>query len=115
MSRAAGARGEDLAAEWLEAKGWSILVRNLRSRWGEIDIVATRGQDLAFVEVKSWNVLGKDSLEQSVGAVKQRRIRMTAEWYLARRGDLGALRPRFDVLFVRGGAVSAADHIEGAF
>ena len=115
MSHVAGVRGEDRAAAWLAGEGWSILARNVRSRWGEIDIVAARGKDLAFVEVKSWNALGKESLEQSVGPRKQWRIRRTAEWYLAGRRDLGALRPRFDVLFVKGGAVSAADHIEGAF
>ncbi len=104
-----------MAAEYLAGNGYRIIGRNVRSRWGEIDIVASRGADLVFVEVKSWSALGKDSLEQSIGATKQRRIRRTAEWFLSQRRELVELRPRFDVLFIRGGLTPVFDHIEGAF
>jgi putative endonuclease len=110
-----GARGEERAAAYLVEQGYSIVGRNVRSRWGEIDIVASRGTDLAFVEVKTWDALGKECLERSIGAPKQRRIRKTAEWFLLANRELGALRPRFDVLFLKGEPVSVEDHIEGAF
>jgi putative endonuclease len=110
-----GARGEQMAAEYLVGAGYQIIGRNVRSRWGEIDIVASRGADLAFVEVKSWRSLEKESLEQSIGATKQRRIRRTAEWFLSGRRELGGLQPRFDVLFIRGDLTPVVDHIEGAF
>lgn len=104
-----------MAAEYLVGNGYQIVGRNVRSRWGEVDIVASRGADLAFVEVKNWSALGKDSLEQSIGARKQWRIRRTAEWFLSERRELGGLRPRFDVLLIRGDRAPVVDHIEGAF
>ena len=54
-----GKFGEDLAARYLENHGCKILERNYRKKWGEIDIVASEGDELIFVEVKSqkerWN------------------------------------------------------------
>ncbi len=59
--------GEDLAAIWLKNHGFSILERNYRKKWGEIDIVA-RGTDkiVHFIEVKSVSHETKEDLESSV-------------------------------------------------
>jgi hypothetical protein len=46
-----GALGERLAAEHLIRRGFRIVERNYRTRWGELDIVAFDGQTLAFCEV----------------------------------------------------------------
>jgi putative endonuclease len=48
-----GSAGETVAADWLQQNGYTVLVRNFR--WGktEIDIVATRGEWLHIVEVKT--------------------------------------------------------------
>ena len=48
-----GRVGEDLAAEWLEARGWTVVARRLRTKVGEIDLVARRNALTAFVEVKT--------------------------------------------------------------
>ncbi len=48
-----GRLGEDLAAEFLQKKGYSILERNFRKGYGEIDIVALKDKILVFVEVKT--------------------------------------------------------------
>ena len=48
-----GQKGEDEAAKYLKAKGFSILDRNYRKPWGELDIVAKKGEWLYFVEVKT--------------------------------------------------------------
>ena len=48
-----GKLGEDIACRFLEQKGFKIIDRNYRKKWGEIDIVAKQGQKLHFVEVKS--------------------------------------------------------------
>ena len=110
-----GAKGEQMAADYLIRSGYDIVARNVRSRWGEVDIIASRGEDLAFVEVKSWSTLDKENLAQSIGAVKQRRIRSTAQSFLARRPELRERRIRFDVIFIPGGGDAGVDHMEGAF
>ena len=48
-----GNKGETLVTEYLERKGYKILSRNYRSKWGEIDIVAKINQIVVFVEVKT--------------------------------------------------------------
>ena len=52
-AEAEGRRAETLAAWYLRLKGWRILARRLRTRAGEVDLVARRGRTLAFVEVKA--------------------------------------------------------------
>jgi len=48
-----GEIGEDLAAKYLKRKGYKIIQRNYREKWGEIDIIAQKKNDLVFVEVKT--------------------------------------------------------------
>jgi Holliday junction resolvase-like predicted endonuclease len=48
-----GNRGETLACEFLQKKGYKILQRNYRSKWGEVDIIAKINQMVVFVEVKT--------------------------------------------------------------
>ena len=52
-AEAAGRRGERIAGWWLRLKGWRILARRVRTPAGEVDIVARRGNLIAFVEVKA--------------------------------------------------------------
>jgi putative endonuclease len=113
-TRARGTAGEDRAATYLAGKGYEILARNFRSRRGEVDIVARRGDTVAFVEVKCWGVFGQGDLEYSVGGGKQRRIVAAARWFLARRAEGAGKRLRFDVILVPGGS-GEIRHIEDAF
>ena len=92
-----GAWGEQLAAEHMEAAGYRILARNFRSRFGEIDIIARRGNILAFVEVKLRKDASHGEAREFVTAAKQQRLRMTAEYYLAARPWAQELQARFDV------------------
>ena len=48
-----GAKGEEVATKWLENKGFSIIDRNYRKKWGELDIVAEKKGLIHFVEVKT--------------------------------------------------------------
>ncbi|RXR28804.1 YraN family protein [Sphingobium fluviale] len=48
-----GRQGERIAAWWLRLKGWQILARRVKTRAGEIDIIARRGGLVIFVEVKA--------------------------------------------------------------
>ena len=51
-TREAGDRGEAMAAEYLRENGYEILASQFRCRFGEIDLIARRGDILCFVEVK---------------------------------------------------------------
>src|ERR1041384_519690 len=79
--RSVGQRGEDIAADYLRGKGYRVLQRNVRSRYGEIDIVAALGDCLVFVEVRTVQT-GHVIPEESVGPRKQRQIGNLAIRYL---------------------------------
>jgi putative endonuclease len=102
---ARGREGEDVAAAFLEAEGWSIVGRNVRWKGGEIDIAAARDGIIAFAEVKSWESLGPESLERAIGSDKRRKIVETAKIFLSRHREYNDWTVRFDVILVRGGAV----------
>ena len=109
-----GPIGETIAAVYLSRHGYRVLDRNVRTRRGEIDLVARRGDDLVFVEVKSWRRVPVEGLEHAVDRRKQQRILSVARAYAARNAArCRGLRQRFDVILVRGGEV--AHHVEGAF
>src|SRR5947207_11700930 len=77
-----GRAGERLAAERLVACGYSILERNFRCRYGEIDIVAEEGQELVFIEVKTRRGARYGLPEEAVTTRKQRTIIQVASYYL---------------------------------
>jgi putative endonuclease len=102
---AKGRLGEEEAALFLEAEGWSIVARNYRWRGGEVDLVASLDGVLAFVEVKNWDSAGPEDLERAIGRDKRRRIVETAKIFLSRNRQYNDWSVRFDVILVRGGAV----------
>ncbi len=117
-----GRRGEDLAAGYLESKGYVVLDRNYRFERAEIDIVCYQpgpvpenGGDIVFVEVKARSGTGFGRPEEAVGDAKQRQIVHAARAYLYERQLEGA-PCRFDVVAIldRGGAPSF-EHFESAF
>lgn len=107
-----GLQGEEAAARYLSSRGYEVLARNFRSRRGEVDLIIRRDDTLAFVEVKSWDAYGADSLEYAIDARKQRRIREAGSFFVFRHPHLAALSMRFDVLLVRPDGI---DHLENAF
>jgi putative endonuclease len=109
--QALGIRGENLAVDELERRGYAILARRYRTRHGEIDIVARDGETIVFVEVKAKDTAEFGSAAEAVGARKQRRIVSMAVDYLARH-RLTAKPCRFDVVAIDG---SALTYYKGAF
>ena len=77
-----GRLGEDLAAQHLRKAGYQILERNVRSRYGEIDLVAEDEQDLVFVEVKTRRGTAFGRPEEAVTPSKQRKLMEIATYYL---------------------------------
>jgi putative endonuclease len=77
-----GKEGEELAARWLKEKGYEILHRNWRHSHYEIDIVATKGTYLHFVEVKARNYSSFGYPEDSVTKKKFKHLQKAADEYL---------------------------------
>ena len=110
-----GRIGESLAATYLTQRGWRIVERNVRFREGEIDIVASREDVLAFVEVKTRRSTAFGSPAEAVTVRKQRTIRALASRYLTERRP-GARIVRFDVVDIaRDHGHFVVTHIESAF
>lgn len=80
MSRAVGDAAEERAAAFLRSEGFRIVDRNVSSRFGEIDILAMRGDVLHVVEVKSAPTF--DQAAANITPAKIRKILMTAETYM---------------------------------
>lgn len=115
--RSLGRLGEDEAARFLRKRGFVILDRNVRSRLGEIDLVAREGGTLVFVEVKARREGEGDPPQSGVTPAKQARLGRLALAYLKAK-RLGEIRCRFDVVAVTlngNGRVAAIRHIPGAF
>ena len=83
-----GRRGEQLAARYLEARGYRIVARNYHCSLGEVDLVALDGDCLVFVEVRTRRGDDWGTPEESVSAVKQRKLVQVAEHYLAEHNVL---------------------------
>jgi putative endonuclease len=112
-----GLAGEAAAVAWLAARGYEILARNVRTRFGEIDLVARQGALVVFVEVKSRSSVAFGHPVEAVPLPKQRRLAHLAAAFVRRRG-LEGLQVRFDVVAVSlgaGGAPHGVEHIPDAF
>jgi putative endonuclease len=101
-----GKLGEDLACGELTRRGYAILARRYRTRFGEIDIVAEDAGVVVFVEVKARKTRRQGSAAEAVTRWKQRRIGAMALDYLAWTNRVHD-RCRFDVVAIDGVATAA--------
>jgi len=111
--RQIGAEYERIAAEYLENKGYQILIRNYRNPFGEIDLVAEKDKTIVFCEIKYRR--GKqfgDPLE-AVDIRKQRRILKVALYYTCQQKNASDTSYRFDVIGIYGDGTIR--QIENAF
>jgi putative endonuclease len=111
-----GQAGEDLAAAFLKRKGYKILVRNYRQKFGEIDIIASSEGTLVFVEVKTRKNTAFGTPFEAVTEKKQRQIGRVAQDYLG-KNDLFDKPARFDVVSVLicGDNPPVIEHLPNAF
>jgi putative endonuclease len=93
-----GRTSEALAAAVLMAKGYLILGRRVKTRAGEIDIIAVRGKRLAFVEVKRRAT--REAAEAAITAKQAARIRRAADHWLAHRPRFHTHEQGFDVMLL---------------
>ena len=105
-----GQAGELLAERFLQAKGYRIVARNLRTSLGELDLVAEDRGVLVFVEVKARATEAFGGAVLAVDRKKQAKLVRLASQYLAQH-HLSDRSCRFDVVLVHG-APSSEGHIE---
>jgi putative endonuclease len=108
-----GKLGEDIAAGYLERKGYQILERNYRAGKVELDLICRYQNEIIFVEVKTRTTDMMAFPEQAVGRSKQRNIRLAADQFLAANELTGVCR--FDIVAVIKGEKFEIEHIEDAF
>ena len=114
--RVQGDAAEDRACLHLEGLGMMIMDRNFRTRGGEIDIVARKGDVLVFVEVRSREVPDFGTPEESVTPAKRRRIVGAARQYLSKVAPSTWREARFDVIAIEGvGNAAVIRHYPAAF
>jgi putative endonuclease len=75
--------GEELAAEWYRAAGYTVLDRNWRCDLGEIDLVCRHGPTVVVVEVETGRATRARSPAEAITLVKQARLRRLARRWLA--------------------------------
>lgn len=109
-AEASGRRGERIAGWWLRLKGWRILDRRVRTPAGEVDLVARKGNLIAFVEVKSRATNAE--LDFAIDERRLSRVAAAAEVLMPRYAGPGD-DIRVDVILIAPGAVPR--HIENAW
>lgn len=116
-SRDLGKFGENVACGYLRQNGYDIVLRNYRSRYGEIDIIAKKSKRVVFVEVKCRDKNYMVKPYEHVTKAKQRKLILTAQLYLAYNEI--EMVSRFDVISIicdsRRSKVLEIEHIEDAF
>jgi putative endonuclease len=120
--RARGRLGEQIAVDHLERRGYLVLARNYRTRYGELDVVAADDSAIVFCEVKTRVAGGRSGPPgplDAIGADKQRRIRSMAAQWLNDATDRPWRRDmRFDAIGITlsaSGRLLALEHLEAAF
>ncbi len=113
--RSSGAWGEELALRYLTRRGYELVERNYRTRYGELDLILRDGDTLVFVEVKLRRGTGFGDPLEAVTPRKQTTIRSLAEQYLLDR-EPSFDTARFDVVGILiDGESTRVRHIVDAF
>jgi putative endonuclease len=115
VERANGARGEDLAMRFLQARKFVVVGRNFRPRSGrgEIDIIAWDGDTLVFVEVKSAVDDERGTPDRAIDRYKRERLEWAARAYLS-KARVAWEKSRFDIVTLIGDP-PLIEHYPGAF
>jgi putative endonuclease len=107
-----GKQGEDLAAKFLEQKGFRVLMRNYRYKHAEIDLIVQKENWLIFVEVKARSSTAFGQPETFVDLKKRRKIMEAADEYIYSTRWQGHIR--FDIISVKLGEPPEITHFEDA-
>jgi putative endonuclease len=113
-----GRVGEQLAVEHLERRGFAIVTRNHRTRWGEIDLIAADERRIVFCEVKTRRLGASGPFDGLREAQCRRLRRMAAAWLQEQTARPHTPELRFDAIGVTidaYGRLVSLEHLEGAF
>lgn len=110
-----GKTGELAASKYLKSKGYKILAKNFRKTYGEIDIIVQKGENIAFVEVKTRKSDAFGTPAEFVTVQKQQKIIKAAYTYI-QENDLDA-EFTFDIVevYLDGRKIKEINHIKNAF
>ncbi len=78
-NKVTGNKGEDMAADYLSARGYTILHRNWRFKNWEVDIIAHKGKFLHFIEIKTRTTTAYGRPEDSISKKKMENLMNAAE------------------------------------
>ncbi len=106
--------GEDLATEYLQKKGYRIIERNFRQRYGEIDIIAIKDEVLVFIEVKTRKSERFGTPLEAITPWKLRELTSTAQFYTMLHPKLPkSLRiDAISVILNNDNKISTIEHVE---
>lgn len=82
FNREVGKKGEEIAAKYLQGKGYKILERNYSTKFGEIDLIVSKNNILSFVEVKLKKGEDFGTPEEMIGKNKRAQVERMANLYL---------------------------------
>jgi len=109
-----GRHGEEMALEFLEENGFTVLEKNWRYRKAEVDLIATDGQTLVIIEVKTRSTDHFGTPEESINKAKQKLLCEAANAYIAIKEIKNEVR--FDIVsIVTDGNQTRLHHIRDAF
>lgn len=117
IRRETGAKGERIARQYLQRRGYTILAVNHANIYGEIDIIAKRDDILVFVEVKTRNDSNTEAALAGITLTKRERLTNAIHLYLHQQ-ELSDETPwRIDVIAIalHGRRPPTVDHLEDAF
>lgn len=112
LAQSKGAAGEQLAADYLQRQGLTLLERNFRVRGGEIDLVCRDGKTTVFVEVRLRSRSDFGGAAASITSTKQARLILAARHWLLRHGETPC---RFDCILLDGLEPKRIEWLRNAF
>ena len=93
-----GSTSEEIALTYLSEHNLKLVTRNFRCKLGEIDLIMMDEQNLIFIEVRSRRASSYGSGADNITKSKQRKLTLTASYFLMHYPDFAALPARFDVI-----------------
>jgi len=107
-----GNAAEKIAATFLQQKGLTLVEKNFRCKYGEIDLIMREGKTLVFVEVRLRSNNNFGGAAMSINHAKQQKLSRTAELYLQTYGNCTC---RFDAILMQSTNINAIEWIQNAF